>query len=85
MTLWQIIQSLGDILLTIGSKLWELLTTPVATIMNNWDLPMWLDLIIATPLRWLFGDSGTLLTIIPAFIVIILIIRFVLLIFGRGS
>lgn len=83
MRLWDLITTLSDIVLTLGSKLWDLLTTPVATLLENWDLPAWLELIVKNPLTWLFGSNGTLLSVIPVFIVIILLVRFVLIIFGR--
>lgn len=87
--LWGIIQTLGEIVLTLGDKLWGFLTTPVMTMLDNWGVLAffedhsllfgWVEDLI----RFLFGDNGTFIFIIPVAIAVILVIRFVSVVFGR--
>lgn len=92
MRLWDFLMTLSETLLTIGTKLWEVLTTPVAQYLQSWDLSHifgsgvignWLSEVVYNLIAFIFGENGTLLAAIPAFIAIILLIRFILLIFGK--
>lgn len=82
-TLYDFINRLFEIVSSIAETFWQFLTTPVISIVNSWDLPIWLDTLIYEPLYWLFGSEGTILTAIPVLIGIILLIRLVMLLFGR--
>ena len=83
LTFYNFIQQLFEIVGSVATTFWQFLTTPVLTIVNSWDLPLWLNTIIYDPLYWMFGTEGTILTGIPVLIGILLLIRLVMLLFGR--
>ena len=87
--LWDIIDTLASIVLTIGQKIWDLLTTPVWEILKDWGVIAFFDDHELT-LGWakdiiyfLFGSKGTILLVVPMAIAVILIVRFVMVVFGR--
>lgn len=84
MTFYNVIQKLFEIVGSVAETFWQILTTPIIDIVNSWNLPLWLDTIVYEPLYWIFGPDGTLLTAIPALIGILLLIRLVMLLFGRS-
>lgn len=77
--IWYFIVDLVSIVINIGEKIWQLLTTPIIDFIDSWNLPGWLDVIIGAPLRWIFQNDATLLTIIPLLLAVILVIRVVML------
>ena len=87
--LWGIIQTLGEVVLTLGDKLWGFLTTPVMTMLDNWGVLAFLEdhsLLfgwVEDVIQFLFGDNGTFIFIIPVAIAVILVSRFVSVVFGR--
>ena len=91
-SLWDFISTLFEVVANIGNTLWNILTTPVSQYVATWDLSNifgsgiignWLSEAVYSLLSFLFGENGTLLTMIPIMIGIILIIRLILAIF-RG-
>lgn len=82
-SVYTLITELFSVVATIANKFWDILTTPVATYIEAWNLPWWLQAIISDPLMWLFGSKGTLLSAIPVLIGLIILIRLVALLFGR--
>lgn len=91
-SLWDFISNLFEVVANIGNTLWNILTTPVAQYVATWDLSNifgtgvignWLSEAVYNLLSFLFGENGTLLTMLPVMIGIILIVRLILAIF-RG-
>lgn len=68
-----------NVILSIGNTIWEILTTPVMQYVSQWQLPDFLDFIIGTPLKFIFGENGTILSFLPVIFGILVIIRIVLL------
>ena len=77
--IWNFIQNVFNVVINVGQTIWELLTTPIINYINSWNLPGWLDNSIGEVFRWVFRGDITLLTLLPVFIGILLIVRIIML------
>lgn len=87
-SLWDILQKLLNLVINIGNKLWWFFSTPFYDIVQEWNLPWWLDW-FDRAIKWLSGPDGiipdaTFLSFLPFIIGLILVIRLILLFVGRG-
>lgn len=80
--LWSFILEVFNVVVSVGATIWEVITTPVIQYIDRWQLPWWLDDIIATPIKWIFGENGTILSFLPVVIGVLIIVRIVLLFKG---
>ena len=86
MALYDLIMDLFSFIATTANSFWEFLTKPVHEIIYNWGLPVWLKTLLAGPLAlldYIFGETGTILSIIPALIGLLLLFRLIYIIFGK--
>lgn len=77
--IWYFIIDLFNVVVNVGQKIWEFLTTPINTLIASIDFPGWLDALIGAPLRWIFQSNITILQTLPILLIIILIVKFVFL------
>lgn len=80
--LWSFILEVFNVVVSVGATIWEVITTPVIQYIDKWQLPWWLDDIIGTPIKWIFGENGTILSFLPVVIGVLIIVRIVLLFKG---
>lgn len=73
---------------SIADELWIFLSTPLLQLLRESQMPDWLKAIITTyliPLLEVWGTDLNILQLIPVFIILILIVRFILVLVGRGA
>lgn len=73
---------------TIADELWVFLSTPIVLLINESQMPDWLKIVVTSyliPLLQVWGVDLTILQLIPIFIILILIVRFILVLVGRGA
>lgn len=80
--IWSFILELFNVVISVGNTIWEVITTPVIQYIERWQLPWWLNAIIGTPIKWIFGENGTILSFLPVVIGVLIIVRIVLLFKG---
>ena len=73
---------------SIADELWIFLSTPLLSLIRESQMPDWLKVVITTylvPLLEVWGVDLNILQLIPVFIILILIVRFILVLVGRGA
>lgn len=73
---------------SISDELWLFLTQPLLSLLRESQMPDWIKVIISTylyPLFEIWGTDLNILELVPVFIILILAIRFILVLVGRGA
>lgn len=77
-SIYDFILEVFNVILSVGSTIWELLTTPVMQYVSRWQLPTFLNFIVA-PLKFIFGENGTILSFLPVVFGVLIVVRIVLI------